>query len=179
MGTNIEVHVDAESFRDVRKELFNFDRELLGKLNSRIKRAVEPVVREAVARSSVLGTITRARKDGTRVPSGLARTYMDSRKGIKVKVGGRVASTGNDAIVRLVEDNKAVAIAEFAESSNTPEGTALIRRLGQYGSPGRFLWAAAEAHQQAIREEIQAEIAKTQAEYNARLAAGTAQGVRS
>lgn len=173
MSTSIEMHVDPASFRQLRSELYGFDRALLGKLNSRIKRAVEPVKAEAESNAAVLAGITDKRGK----KSGIARAYENGKHGVKIKVGGRTTSAGMDAVVRLIQENKGAAIAEFAASGHTDAGKALVDRLSQLGSPGRFAWKAMDAHKTEIEAQIKDEVDKTVAEFNAKVAAGDYQGV--
>lgn len=173
MGTSVDMQVDPVAFRALRQQLFGFDRELLGKLNSRIKRAVEPARQAAEANASVLGTLT----DSKGRPSGLARTYNRGRKDVAVKVGGRASRTGNDAVVRLQVRGKAPAMAEFARSSRTPQGEAMIKRLSRLGGPGRFAWQAVDDREAQILGEIRAEVRKTEEEFSSRLASGVSAGV--
>lgn len=170
--TDVSMWVDPASFRALRQELYGFDRELLGKLNSRMKRAVEPVRTEMESRTSVIGSWT----DRKGRPSGMAQKYLLGQKRVTVKVGGGQRSD-TDAIVRLVHRNPAGALGEFARQARTPQGVALVRKLNQYGSPGRFGWSAMDRQEDQVRAEVRDEIAKTAAEFSARLAAGTASGV--
>lgn len=177
MTTRVDVSVDPVSFSAMRQELFAFDRELLGKLNSRIKRAVQPAADEAAARASVLGTIT----DKYGRPSGIARKYDRGKKGVTVKVGARTSAlTGKQSVVRLIMDNGAAAMAEFAEG--TPSGTksaaALIDLFNRrFGGPGRIAWEAVDKRQQNILAEIRAEVRKTEDEFSDRLRSRSAVGV--
>lgn len=173
MATSVDVSVDPQEFRYLRQQLYGFDRELLGKLNSRVKRAVEPVRNEAESRSSVLGTIT----DKYGRPSGLARKYRNGKQGITVKVGGRSSRAGNDSVVRLISNNGAVAMAEFASSARTPQGEELVRRLNRFGGPGRFLWDAMDRHESDVLAQVRAEVRKTEEEFTQRLASGLSGGV--
>lgn len=173
MSTSVDVQVDPVAFRALRQELFAFDRELLGKLNSRLKRAVEPARQAAESNASALGTMT----DSKGRPGGLMRTYNRGRKDVTVKVGGRTSRAGNDAVVRLQVRGKAPAVAEFARNSRTPQGEALIRRLSRFGGPGRFAWQAVDDRKQQILTEIRAEVRKTEREFTDRLSAGISKGV--
>lgn len=173
MGTSVDMQVDPAAFRALRQQLFAFDRELLGKLNSRMKRAVEPARQAAESNAAVLGTMT----DSKGRPGGLMRTYNRGRKDVTVKVGGRASRLGNDAAVRLQVRGKAPAIAEFARNAKTPQGEALIRRLSRLGPPGRLAWQAVDDREPQIVAEIRAEVRKTEREFSERLAAGISRGV--
>lgn len=173
MSTSVDVTVDPVAFRALRQELFGFDRELLGKLNSRLKRAVEPARQAAQSNASVLGTMT----DSKGRPGGLMRTYNKGRKDVTVKVGGRTSRAGNDAVVRLQVRGKAPAIAEFARNAKTPQGEALVKRLNRFGGPGRFGWQAVDDRRPQIEAEVRMEVRKTEQEFSQRLAAGVSTGV--
>jgi len=170
--TYVDVSVDPVAFRALRKELFAFDRELLGKLNSRIKRAVEPVRSEMQSTPTAIAGWT----DRKGRPSGMAQKYLLGQKRVNVEIGGSQKSD-YDSVVRLTQMNPAAAIGEFARNAHTPQGAAMIRKFDTYGRPGRFGWAAMDRHQDQVRAEVRDEIAKTAAEFSARLAAGTASGV--
>jgi hypothetical protein len=174
MSTVVDMHVDATAFKALRAELYGFDRELLGKLNSRMKRAVEPAKAQAEAAQAALGLI-RSRRDNA--PSGLAKAYLAGPKSIKVKVGGRTSREGQDAVVRLQVVGKAQGIAEFAAHSSTPQGAALVAKLDQFGGPGRFVWEAVDQNVDQIEADIAAEVRKTEAEFSARLRSGASTGV--
>lgn len=177
MTTSVHMSVDPVAFRELRGQLFAFDRTLLGKLNSRLRRAVEPARSQALGSQAALGTITHQTAHGPEL-SGIARTYLDGPKSITVKVGGRTSSGGLDAIVRLKVGGKAQGMAEFARSSTTPQGAALVSMLSRrFGSPGRFAWQAVDDHETQILDDIRAEIRKTEAEFSTRLAAGASAGV--
>lgn len=167
------MEVDPVAFRRLRQELYGFDKELLGKLNSRIKRAVEPVRSEAMGNAGALAGIT----DDKGRPTSIAKAYLGGRQNVKVKVGGRTATTGQDSVVRLVFENKGAAIAEFAAVGHTPQGQALVDRLSRLGSPGRFAWSAMDAHEAEVLAAVRDEVAKTTEEFSARLAAGSSAGV--
>lgn len=177
MTTRVDVSIDMAEFSATRKELFQFDRELLGKLNSRIRRTVQPAADEAAARASVLGTIT----DKYGRPSGIARKYDRGRKSVTVKVGARTSRmTGKGSVVRLIMDNGAAAMAEFAEG--TPSGTksaaALVDLFNRrFGGPGRIAWEAVDKRQAEIIGGIKQEVTKTEEEFNDRLRSRTAGGV--
>lgn len=171
---DVSVSVDVAHFNQLRQELYGFDRQLLGKLNSRIRRAVKPVVDDAQARTSALATL----KDSRGHRSGFARTFASSRSPRPtVKIGGGTTRSGRQSVVTIRQNNKAAAIAEFAQTPHTPQGRALIDRLARFGSPGRFLWAALDAHKDSIEQQIQDEIWRTEGEFNKRLAAGLSTGV--
>lgn len=171
----VDAHVDATAFRAVRAELFQFDRQLLGKLNSRIKRAVAPAKEQAESNAARIAGIT----DSSGKPSGIARKYARGRKGVTVKVGGRTSrGSDNDAVVRLIVNNGAAAMAEFAAGSSTDAGAALVGKFGRmFGGTGRIAWDAVDSHEESILADIQDEIRKTEAEFSARLAGGSASGV--
>lgn len=176
MSAEIDVRVDLESFMYVRRQLFAFDKELLGKLNSRIKRAVQPVAVQAEATASALASF--ADKNGR--PSGMARKYQRGKKGVRVQVGGRRRGDGTGSIVRMYMENGAAAMAEFA--ANAPSGTASAQALVDkfertFGGTGRIAWEAMDQHEAMVLAEIRSEIDKTEAEFTARLAAGESKGV--
>lgn len=177
MTAQVDVSVDLAQFAEMRKELFAFDRELLGKLNSRIKRSVQPAADEAASRASVLGTVT----DKYGRPSGIARKYDRGKKGVTVKVGARTSRlTGKGSVVRLIMDNGAAAMAEFAEG--TPSGTksaaALVDLFNRrFGGPGRIAWEAVDKREQQIIADIRAEVTKTSNEFSDRLRSRSAGGV--
>lgn len=176
MGTTVEMTVDPAEFRRLRQDLFSFDRELLGKLNSRIKRAVEPVRQEAEGRTAVLGTLKNRSNPSNPKPSALAQKYLLGQKRIQVKVGGSQRSD-TDAVVRLVQRNGAAALAEFAGNAKTNSGRALVSRLAAFGGPGRFAWEAMDRHEEEVVRAVREETFKTAAEFSARLRSGTASGV--
>jgi len=176
MATTVEVSVDPAEFRRLRADLFAFDRELLGKLNSRIKRAVEPVRQEAEGRAALLGTLKNRRNPSNPQPSALAKQYLLGQKRIQVKVGGTQRSD-TDAVVRLVQKNGAAALAEFAQNARTNAGRELVSRLASLGAPGRLAWSAMDRHEADILADVRDEIMRTEQEYSARLRSGTASGV--
>lgn len=171
--------VDPAAFRKLRQDLYGFDRELLGKLNSRIKRAVAPAKQDAEAAGANLALLGANTPSGGRTDSPLARKYTRGKKTVSVKVGGRTSrSTGNDSVVRLVAENGAMAIAEFAQNSTTRSGAALVDMLNRkFGGTGRFLWNAVDQHEEQILADIRDEVRKTEQEWSTRLASGSATGV--
>lgn len=177
MTAKVEVSVDPASFSQMRQELFAFDRELLGKLNSRIRRSLQPAAAEADARASVLGTIT----DKYGRPSGIAKAYQRGKKGVEIKVGARTSRiTGNQSVVRMVVNNAAAAMAEFADS--TPSGkksaAALVDLFDRrFGGPGRIAWEAVDKREGEIIGDIRREVDKTADEFTKRLQSRTATGV--
>ncbi len=176
MSTTVDVSVDPASFRALRQDLFAFDRELLGKLNSRMKRAVEPVRQEMESRAAVLGTLKNRRNPSNPQPSALAQKYLLGQKRVTVKVGGGQRSD-TDAVVRIVQRNGAAALAEFAQASRTNAGRELVSRLSSFGAPGRFGWEAMDRHEDAVLAQVRDEVRKTEQEFSARLSSGSASGV--
>ena len=66
------------------------------------------------------------------------------------------------------------AILEFAgrvsPQGKTPQGRSLIETLNaQYGSPGRILWAEWDAQQARVLSEVEAAVARAEAEIQARI----------
>lgn len=177
MTTSIEFQVDPVEFRRLRQELFGFDRELLGKLNSRMKRAVEPAKAAAEAEMAGIASLG-ANRNGRRVESPLARKYRNGRQGVQVKVGGRASRSGNDAVVRLVGRNGAAAMLEFADNATTDAGRELVKMAQRkFGSTGRFMWDAMDRHEDKVLAEIRDEVAKTAQEFSQRLSEGVSGGV--
>lgn len=162
----------------MRQELFAFDRVLLGKLNSRIKRAVAPVKTDAEAEMSGIASL-QANQGERRIESPLARKYRNGKRGIDVKVGGRTSRrTGNDAVVRLVARNGAASMLEFASNAKTEAGRELVDMAQRkFGGTGRFLWDAMEQHEAQVLADIRDEVEKTEREFSDNLRSGTASGV--
>ena len=179
MDMEVDMSVDPAAFRKLRAELYGFDRELLGKLNSRIKRAVAPAKQDAEAAAANLALLGANTPSGGRTDSPLARKYTRGKKTISVKVGGRTSRrTETDSVVRLVAENGAMAIAEFAQNSTTKSGAALVAMLDRkFGSTGRFLWDAVDQHESEILADNRDEVRKTEQEWTDRLASGSATGV--
>ena len=178
MTTSVDVSVDPVQFRYLRGQLWAFDRVLLGKLNSRLRRAIEPAKAQAEGASAGLAGLRAGTHASTVNPeSTLAKWYKGGPQSLKVKVGGGTSSGGLDAIVRLVSTNKAVSIAEFAAKSSTPQGAGLLRVLSRWGAPGRHLWQAVDDNETEIVAAIRMEVRKTEDEFTVRLASGMSAGV--
>lgn len=173
MTSSVKVTVDPVEFRKLRAALYGFDRELLGKLNSRMRRVVAPAKAAAEAEAGGLAGLG----PGDHGEGKLAEWYTGGPTSLQVKIGGPTSSGGLDAIVRLISRNKAVSIAEFAQNGRTPQGQGLVRTLERFGSVGRIMWEAVDEHEAQIVGDLRDEVRKTEAEFSARLASGTSAGV--
>ena len=89
----------------------------------------------------------------------------------------RASARGKKTGMRLIATDKYSAIFEFAGTRMrsrdggpiTPQGAAMVRWLDGFGKPGRFLWAAWDAHKGEFEAELKAAIAKAEAELHASL----------
>jgi len=158
-GSPVSYAVSVEGLQEAQYVLRVLDPKLSGKLQSRVRRAILPIARDAQRDTGVgLSGIS----DGRGGRSSLAEQASAAAAGIKVARGRK------GWVVR--QTNKTGAIVEFAANGKTPQGRALVDVLDRhFGPPGRLLWHAADQRRDEVQGQVRDEVEKTIAEANAQL----------
>lgn len=159
--------VTVEGIQELRKELMAVEPKLNYKLNSRLRRVGNTIAGEARTLTGRLAEVGPD-ADWPQRRSPLAMQAEDAVSGIGVKVGG--TKRNRNAIVSVVQNSRIGSIVEFADSGRSPQGKVFVDTLRRhFGSPGRFVWEAADRSRPYVTSEVLAVIADTEAEFNAKV----------
>lgn len=150
-----EARIVVENLKETQYILSRIDPELSGKLRSRMLRASNIIADQARAFTTSLGSIS----DGKGGISPIAENYEEAVAKITVKKARRG--------YQVKQNDKIGSIVEFAANGKTPQGVKLVEMLNRrYGTPGRFLWEAADQKKEEVFASVQAAISETIDEAN-------------
>jgi chorismate mutase len=158
--------ISVDGLQELRRDLTAFDKTLVYKLSSRLRRVGNVVAGDARVLTGRLEQVHGDKQYEGR-PSALAEQATQIAAGIKVKMGG--TRSNRNAAVRIVQMDRVGAMIEFANVPHSNQGRALIKLLDKRNTPGRFVWEATDQRKPYIFREVAAAVAKAEAELNAGL----------